>query len=41
MESEKYQTINKDLNKVSNYLDDLQTLLDWLKDNSVLTDDQH
>lgn len=41
MESEKYQTINKDLNRVSNYLDDLQTLLDWLKDNSVLTDDQH
>ena len=41
MENEKYQTINKDLNKVSNYLDDLQTLLDWLKYNSVLTDDQH
>ena len=41
MESEKYQTINKDLNKVSNYLDDLQTLLDWLKDNDVLTNEQH
>lgn len=41
MESEKYQTINKDLNKVSNYLDDLQTLLDWLKDTGVLTDEQH
>lgn len=41
MESEKYQTIYKDLNRVSDYLDDLQTLLDWLKDNSVLTDEQH
>ena len=41
MENEKYQTINKDLNKVWNYIDDLQTLLDWLKDNSVLTDDHH
>lgn len=41
MESEKYQTIHKDLNRVSDYLDDLQTLFDWLKDNSVLTDDQH
>ena len=38
MENEKYQTIYKDLNKVSNYIDDLQTLLEWLKDNSVLTD---
>lgn len=41
MENEKYQTIYKDLNRVSDYLDDLQTLLDWLKDNSVLTDEQH
>lgn len=41
MENEKYQTIYKDLNRVSDYLDDVQTLLDWLKDNSVLTDEQH
>ena len=41
MENEKYQTIYKDLNKVGNYLDDLQTLLDWLKDNGVLTNKQH
>lgn len=41
MENEKYQTIYKDLNRVSDYLDDVQTLLDWLKDNSVFTDDKH
>lgn len=41
MENEKYQTIYKDLNKVWDYIDDLQTLLDWLKDNDVLTDGQH
>ena len=41
MENEKYQTIYKDLNRVSDYFDDLQTLLDWLKDNNILTDDQH
>ena len=41
MENEKYQTIYKHLNMVWDYIDDLQTLLDWLKDNSVLTDEQH
>ena len=41
MEKEKYQTIYKDLNTVWDYIDDLQTLLDWLKDNCVLTDEQH
>lgn len=41
MENEKYQTIYKDLNKVWDYIDDLQTLLDWLKDNDVLTNEQH
>lgn len=41
MENEKYKTIYKDLNKVWNYIDDLQTLLDWLKDDGVLTDEQH
>lgn len=41
MENKKYQTIYKDLNRVWNYIDDLQTLLDWLKDNDVLTDEQH
>ena len=41
MKNEKYQTIYKDLNTVWDYIDDLQTLLDWLKDNNVLTDDQH
>ena len=41
MEKEKYQTIYKDLNKVLDYIDDLQTLLDWLKDNDILTDEQH
>ena len=41
MEKEKYQTIYKDLNRVGDYIDDLQTLLDWLKDNDVLTDEQH
>ena len=41
MEKEKYQTIYKDLNTVWDYIDDLQTLLDWLKDNNILTDEQH
>ena len=41
MENEKYQTIYKDLNRVWDYIDDLQTLLDWLKDNDVLTNEQH
>ena len=41
MKNEKYQTIYKDLNRVWNYIDDLQTLLDWLKDNDILTDEQH
>lgn len=41
MENEKYKTIYKDLNSVWDYIDDLQTLLDWLKDNDVLTDEQH
>lgn len=41
MENKKYQTIYKDLNKVWDYIDDLQTLLDWLKDNDVLTNEQH
>ena len=41
MEKEKYQTIYKNLNTVWDYIDDLQTLLDWLKDNNILTDEQH
>ena len=41
MENEKYQTIYKDLNRVWDYIDDLQTLLDWLKDNDILTDENH
>ena len=41
MKNEKYQTIYKDLNRVWDYIDDLQTLLDWLKDNNILTDEQH
>ena len=41
MKNEKYQTIYKDLNRVWDYIDDLQTLLDWLKHNDILTDEQH
>ena len=41
MENEKYKTIYKDLNKVWDYIDDLQTLLNWLKDNDILTNEQH
>jgi len=41
MKNEKYQTIYKDLSRVWDYIDDLQTLLDWLKDNDILTDEQH
>lgn len=41
MENKKYQTIYKNLNRVWNYIDDLQMLLDWLQNNDVLTDEQH
>ena len=41
MENEKYQTIYTDMSRVWDYIDDLQTLLDWLKDNGVLTNEQH
>lgn len=41
MENEKYKTIYKDLNSVWDYIDDLQTLLNWLKDNGVLTNENN
>ena len=41
MKKEKYKIICKDLNTVLDYINNLQTILDWLKDNGVLTNEQH
>lgn len=41
MKNEKYKTICKDLNTVLDYINNLQTILDWLKDNGVFTNEQH
>ena len=41
MKNEKYQTIYKDLNTVLEYVNNLQTILNWLKCNGVLTNEQN
>lgn len=41
MKNEKYKTICKDLNTVLDYVNNLQTILNWLKSNGVLTNEQN